>query len=225
MNSHDDLCSRCSKRVAVLFRRYSGERLCCRCLRDSLVLKMRRVISKDRLLSERDRMAVLLTGDRAHDRAAELFLELESEFPMVEVTTVSPDELGFPTLSSPGDRWIRLVGMVKRAHLENAGRKLIVPLLAEDSISLFFLFLMGRPLGLVVDGVLRLGPPPGVPTAVVPTCTLLRTEVLALFEEEDGVEDPLLMLIEDLEAASPGAKYNLLSSIDRIIQALGYRLI
>ena len=209
----------------MLFRRYSGERLCSRCLRDSLLLKMRRAISGGRLLSERDRMAVLLTGDGAHNRAAELFLELESEFPMVEVTTISPGDLGSPGLSSPGDRWGRLADLVKRARLRSSGRKLVVPLLAEDLISLFLLLLMGRPLGLVVDGVLRLGPPPGVPAAVVPTYPLLRTEVLALSGEEDRAGDPLLRFIDDLESASPGAKYNLLSSIDRIIQALGYRLI
>lgn len=90
-----EVCSLCGERPSAYFRRYSGERLCARCFKESLKARVRRTISKYELLKPMDRIAVAVSGGKDSLSLLKVLQEIERDFPKASLVAVSIDE-GIP---------------------------------------------------------------------------------------------------------------------------------
>ena len=83
-------CSRCGG-VVFYTRRYSGESLCASCFKESVIGKTRRTISKYKMLSAGDRVAVAVSGGKDSLSLLKILSELYSP-PRAELVAISVDE-------------------------------------------------------------------------------------------------------------------------------------
>lgn len=72
-------CIKCS-RQAIYFRRYSGEYLCERCFKDSIVERVRKTISKYKMLKYGDRIAVAVSGGKDSLSLLQILTKLSKKY-------------------------------------------------------------------------------------------------------------------------------------------------
>ncbi len=214
-NKKELRCSRCGSKEVILVRKYSGEALCRNCLRNSLLSRMRRSVSKYGLLTRRDRLLYIRTGLPYDSVLWELFQEMESEFPVtVESTYVDVE-------TSEG-LWNSLYETVEESH---KGKKLVIPLVLDDVVALFLKFIFqGSPSIFIAKGRVFLAMRE-IDRTIIPFVGIPIEEAWALLTNKiDNVEDILdyisknryLSMILKLEEAIPGARFNFLRSLERI---------
>jgi uncharacterized protein (TIGR00269 family) len=80
------------QREAVVFRIYSGERLCSRHFKDSIREKVSRTIAQYKMLDPDDRIAVALSGGKDSVSLLRILFELEKRFPRAQMTALTIDE-------------------------------------------------------------------------------------------------------------------------------------
>lgn len=72
-------CIKCD-RQAVYFRRYSGEYLCERCFKDSIIERVRRTVSKYKMLKYGDRIVVAVSGGKDSLSLLQILLRLSKKY-------------------------------------------------------------------------------------------------------------------------------------------------
>lgn len=85
-------CTACGKKPPVFFRRYSGERLCARCFKSSIVERVRRTIASYNLLKYDDRISVAVSGGKDSLSLLKILHEIERDFPHSRLFAVTIDE-------------------------------------------------------------------------------------------------------------------------------------
>ncbi len=209
------MCTTCGQRQAVYHRRYSGERLCLQCLRESLYHKIRRVIARYQLLTpESNVLAVVRDGVTVDEFGMSLLLEVERDFPKVQISflTVVDDERPINCLH------------LKTAILEAARRgieKVVLPLTAEETVANNLLWISRRGGCLFLRGRLLYPDPPHELDVVLPLYDVLGWELAAAFQQETPRSSPMLDLVSSLEDEFPGSTYNMLRSMERLAAAKG----
>ena len=214
-------CSRCGAPEVLLVRRYSGEGLCRRCLRASLLTRMRRFVSKNDLLSRDDEILLLRTELPYDKELTDLFFEMESGFP-VKIDSV---KLNLSSRDKIPEALREVVGMFGSRH-----EKVILPLVLDDAISLLLRSIFtGSPDFLVISGRLHLILD-RIENFITPFIEMPLEEVLALCGEECECmresSDPYVRIVEELERESPGVRFNLLRLTERVdfLRAMGVRI-
>lgn len=213
-------CSRCRAPEAVLVRRYSGEVLCRKCLRASLLARMKRFVSKNNLLSRDDHILVLRTELPYDEELSSLFFEMESEFP-VKIDSV---KLSFYSREDIPEMLREVVEM-----FSFRGEKVILPLVLDDAVSLLIRFIFtGSPEFLVISGRLHLVLS-RIENFVAPFIEIPLEEILTLCGSKCGEvgtpNDPYLRMVEEFERDSPGIRFSLLKLTHRadFLRAIGIR--
>ncbi|MBS7247780.1 MAG: TIGR00269 family protein [Candidatus Jordarchaeales archaeon] len=84
-------CMRCGREAAV-YRPYSGEVLCRRCFTESVEIRVRRTISRYRMLQPDSRIAVAVSGGKDSVVLLHVLAKLEERFPKSELIAVTVDE-------------------------------------------------------------------------------------------------------------------------------------
>jgi len=201
-------CSRCGSSDVLIVRRYSGEALCRRCLRNSLLVRIRRAISRYKLLSRNDDIIFLRSGLKRDDLLWDLFSEIESEFP------VSIREEKLPPHT---DLWEAILVLLKEEEGIDNG-KVILPLLLDDAVGLLLRFIFtGSPSLLVLRGRILLALRE-VPGYISPFVEVPVEELLALSESRESsreFENVYLRLVWKLEEENPGMRFNVLRVSER----------
>ncbi len=212
-------CSRCG-REALVIRKYSGEALCADCLRKSLMTKIRRTISKYRLLERVDSLTYLSLGWPYESTLADMFLEIESNFD-VEVRfegCEGPLNLS-ESIKCPENRWDRLIKALRSFRYEKA----VIPLLLDDVVALYLRSIFLGPSILVLNGRLYLSLKET--KAVAPFSEIPMDEILSLhlsvknYEKELVPEysvDTFLLKAWELEKENPGMRYSFYKAIHRL---------
>lgn len=85
-------CVVCGDASPVYYRRYSGEWLCERCFKLSVIERVKRTISRYELLSYDDRIAVAVSGGKDSLSLLEILQEIEKDFPHAKLFAVTIDE-------------------------------------------------------------------------------------------------------------------------------------
>ncbi len=85
-------CSICGKGETIYFRRYSGERLCAKCFKSSIVERVRRTIASYNLLKYDDRIAVAVSGGKDSLSLLKILYMIEQDFPHSKLFAVTIDE-------------------------------------------------------------------------------------------------------------------------------------
>jgi len=85
-------CTLCHKRDAVYMRRYSGERLCKKCFKDSIEDKVRTTTSKYKMLEPDDRIAVAVSGGKDSLSLLHILADIEKDFPQTSICAITVDE-------------------------------------------------------------------------------------------------------------------------------------
>lgn len=207
---NDLRCSRCGSREVVIVRRYSGEVLCRKCLKESLLSRIRRSISKYGLLVRDDEIIFLNTGTDRDEILWILLSEVESEFP----TSITEKRI------NSSDLWNGIIEHLKRNPIQ--GRKVVVPLILDDVVGLLLRFIFtGSPRLLVIRGRILLALEV-IYNYVSPFVEIPVEELFALKEGSIDEElasfrspNPYLKLVEDLERENPGMRFNILRMIER----------
>lgn len=75
------LCNLCGKKDAVFGRSYSGEKLCGRCFCKSIENKVRKAISKYKMLNPKDKIMVAVSGGKDSVTLLHILAKIESAFP------------------------------------------------------------------------------------------------------------------------------------------------
>lgn len=211
-------CSRCGSEEVVIFRRYSGEAFCRKCLRESLLNRIRRSISRYKLLRRDDEIIFLRAGIKRDDILWDLFSEIESGFP----TSVAEERIG-----SSSDLWDGIMEHLKRGH--ESERKVVVPLILDDVVGLLLRFIFtGSPRLLVIRGRVLLALKV-IPNYVSPFVEIPMEELSALEEGENEElsflqsSNPYLKLVGKLEEENPGMRFNILRMIERddLLRSMG----
>ncbi len=215
-------CDRCG-REAVVHRKYSGESLCPSCLRDSLITRIRRTISKYRLLERVGKVTYLSLGWPYEKVLADMFMEIESKF-QVEVTFSgckdSPLSLK-EAFKCPSGRWERLVKALRSVRWEG---KIVVPLTLDDVIALYLRSIALGPSIMVLKGriVLDLKEEPNV---VTPFSEVPLDELLSLYTGKKNYEEDLIPIFVnnsfvlrewELERGNPGMRYSFYRAMQRL---------
>ena len=91
-------CTRCKALPAVFHRVYSGEYLCKRCFIATIEERVRRTISKYKMLEPDDRIAVAVSGGKDSLSLLYILYKIEQRFPHSEIVVVTVDE-GIPGYS------------------------------------------------------------------------------------------------------------------------------
>lgn len=213
-------CSRCGAPEALLVRRYSGEALCRRCLRASLLTRMRRFVSKNNLLSRNDHILMLRTELPYDKELSSLFFEMESEFPV----SIDSAKLGFHSREEIPEMLREVVEFFSFRR-----EKVILPLILDDVVSLLMRFIFtGSPDFLIISGRLHIALSK-IENFVAPFVEVPLEEILALCgdrcREVGTPNDPYLRMVEELERDSPGIRFNLLRFTERtdFLRAVGVR--
>lgn len=84
-------CNYCNKETFYI-RAYSGEKLCKRHFLESIVSKVRNVISKENLLTWNDKIMVALSGGKDSLTVLHILYKIEQDFPNVKLFAVTIDE-------------------------------------------------------------------------------------------------------------------------------------
>ncbi len=200
-------CSRCGSSGVLIVRRYSGEALCRRCLRDSLLSRIRRAISRYKLLRRDDNIVFLRSGLKRDDLLWDLFSEIESGFP------VSIREERLPPYA---DLWEAILAFLKEREASDG--KVVLPLLLDDAVGLLLRFIFtGSPSLLVLKGKVFLALRE-VLGYVSPFVEVPAEELLALAESgglKPDFENIYLRLVRKLEEENPGMRFNVLRVSER----------
>mgnify|MGYP000433296909 CR=1 FL=1 len=202
------VCSRCGSEDAVVIRKYSGEALCHSCLRKSLLARMRRAVSRYGLLKRDDSIIFVRTGLPRDPVLWDLFYEMEREFP------VTIDQVVL-NVADVGELWSSLPDLSREVESERG--KVVIPLLLDDVVALFLRFIFtGVPDILMLRGklylVLR-----EVKEFISPFVEVPLDELLALSGKERAPPvNPYLRIVEELEKAHPGMRFNIMRMLDRV---------
>jgi len=209
------ICSRCGSPDVVLIRRYSGEILCRKCLRDSLLNRMKRTVSKYCLLSREDEILFLRTKLPYTGALFDLFMEMESKFPV----KISSMDLDFKSR----DEIIDLLREVS-TNLISSKEKVVLPLILDDAISLLLRSIFtGSPDFLIISGRLHLLLNE-LSNFVAPFIEIPIEELSVLCRcPRYEVRDPYMRMVEELEEESPGIRFNILRFMERadFLRAMG----
>jgi len=209
------MCTTCGLRPAVYHRRYSGERLCLECLGESLRHKVRRAIARYQMLTPDSRILLVLRGDVMEDGlAAKLFMEVERDFPGVQISFLVLFGAGRPV------RCPQLRVAIREAEARGV-QKVVLPLAAEEIVASDILWISGRSGCLFLRGRLLYPKPPEGLDVILPLYDALGWEVAAAFRRRASDPPPALDLIRSLEEDFPGSTYNMLRSMERMADALG----
>jgi len=209
------VCSRCGSPDVVLIRKYSGERLCKSCLRDSLLSRMRRAVSKYNLLSREDNILFLRTRLPYAETLFDLFMEMESKFPV----KVSSMYLDFKSRDE-------IVDLLREASrkLMFSREKVVLPLILDDAVSLLLRSIFtGSPDFLIISGRLYLLLDE-LSNFIAPFIEIPIEELSALCGgSRHEVRDPYMRMVEELEEESPGIRFNILRFMERsdFLRAMG----
>jgi uncharacterized protein (TIGR00269 family) len=84
-------CTQC-KKPAIITRYYSGEVLCENCFRDSIMTKVRKAISKWKMLERTDRIAVAISGGKDSAVLLSVLVNNQQRFPDSEIIAITLDE-------------------------------------------------------------------------------------------------------------------------------------
>lgn len=84
-------CMKCDHE-AVVYRPYSGEMLCKRCFTESVENKVRRTISRYKMLNPESRIAVAVSGGKDSLVLLHILAKLERRFPRSELIAITVDE-------------------------------------------------------------------------------------------------------------------------------------
>ncbi|MFX0106973.1 MAG: TIGR00269 family protein [Candidatus Hodarchaeota archaeon] len=84
-------CSKCNK-PAVYLRRYTDERLCKDCLRTTTIQRVRRVINREKMLQEDDRIVVAISGGKDSAVLLHIMYQIEKDFSKTELIPLTIDE-------------------------------------------------------------------------------------------------------------------------------------
>jgi len=122
--------------------------LCENCLRDSLLSRMKRTVSKYSLLSREDNILFLRTKLPYAEILFDLFMEMESKFPV----KISSIDLDFDSR----DEIVDLLREISR-NLISSREKVVLPLILDDAVSLLLRSIFtGSPDFLIISGRLYL---------------------------------------------------------------------
>jgi len=86
------VCTLCHKHDAIYMRRYSGERLCEKCFKDSIEDKVRTTISRYKMFEPNDKIAVAVSGGKDSLSLLHILNDIEKNFPQVLICAVTVDE-------------------------------------------------------------------------------------------------------------------------------------
>ncbi|TFH07449.1 MAG: TIGR00269 family protein [Candidatus Thorarchaeota archaeon] len=84
-------CSKCGK-PAVYLRRYTSEHLCGACLVETTIDRVRKTINKHKMLNDKDRIAVAISGGKDSAVLLHILHNIESAYPDSEIVPVTIDE-------------------------------------------------------------------------------------------------------------------------------------
>ena len=84
-------CSKCGK-PAVYLRRYTSEHLCGTCLVETTIDRVRKTINKHKMLYDKDRIAVAISGGKDSAVLIHILHQIEKAYPDSEVIPVTIDE-------------------------------------------------------------------------------------------------------------------------------------
>ena len=208
-------CSRCGSDDVVLVRRYSGEALCSRCLKKSLLTRMKRSVSKHGLLRRDDRILYIRTLLPYDGVLWDLFSEMESPFPVIlEVMRL---EVGHPL-----DLWGEVLNLSR--NTSSGDVKVVLPAILDDLASLFLRFVFtGSPDLLLLGGRVFIAMRE-IRNLISPFIELPIEELWSLIDRRSGFhreisqfvsKDPYLRMVWRLEVDIPGMRFNLLRSLER----------
>jgi cytoplasmic tRNA 2-thiolation protein 1 len=85
-------CTKCHGKPSVIYRPYSGERLCPTCLRASLKERVQTAINRYKMLDHRSRVAVGVSGGKDSLTLLHILKEIEDETHGSELIAVTVDE-------------------------------------------------------------------------------------------------------------------------------------
>ena len=85
-------CTLCKKNDAIYMRRYSGERLCKKCFKESIEDKVRTTISKYKMFELNDKIAVAVSGGKDSLSLLHILADIEKNFPQASVCAITVDE-------------------------------------------------------------------------------------------------------------------------------------
>ena len=86
------VCTACKVREAFFYRQYSGERLCKKCFTQSIETKVRTTITRYRMLSFDDHLAVAISGGKDSLSLLDILAKLKRVRPKTTLTAVTVDE-------------------------------------------------------------------------------------------------------------------------------------
>jgi uncharacterized protein (TIGR00269 family) len=84
-------CSKCGK-PAIYLRRYTSEHLCGACLVQTTIDRVRKTINKNKLLNDKDRIAVAISGGKDSAVLFHILHGIESAYPDSELVPITIDE-------------------------------------------------------------------------------------------------------------------------------------
>jgi uncharacterized protein (TIGR00269 family) len=85
-------CSGCGINQVYYHREYEGVDLCSKCFVDSIETKVRRTITKKRMLEHNDTVAVALSGGKDSVALLRILRKLERRFPPAQLIAITVDE-------------------------------------------------------------------------------------------------------------------------------------
>ena len=85
-------CTLCGFNTPIYYRSYSGEWLCARCFKESIVERVRRTISRYDLLRYDDRIVVAVSGGKDSLSLLKILERIERDFPHSRLYAVTIDE-------------------------------------------------------------------------------------------------------------------------------------
>ncbi|MGQ9641440.1 MAG: TIGR00269 family protein [Candidatus Bathycorpusculaceae bacterium] len=85
-------CTACKRNEAFFFRRYSGEKLCKKCLIKSIEEKVIATIAKYQMFKFDDRIAVAVSGGKDSVSLLHVLAKIEREYPKASLVAVTVDE-------------------------------------------------------------------------------------------------------------------------------------
>lgn len=88
------MCPQCSKceQPAVYLRRYTSEALCKGCIVKTTEERVRRTINRNKMLLEKDRIAVAISGGKDSAVLLEVLFRIEQDFPGADIVPFTIDE-------------------------------------------------------------------------------------------------------------------------------------
>jgi len=85
-------CARCKDAPPIFFRPYSGEKLCRKCFTSSIGERVGETISKYKMFSPNDKIAVAVSGGKDSLSLLHILAKIEKGFPEAKLVAVTVDE-------------------------------------------------------------------------------------------------------------------------------------